>query len=49
MSRNSEYFFHNAGRVAWFMKWKIYAKLLLLAAFVGCSVLEAIWYAFHVH
>lgn len=49
MSRNSEYFFHNAGRVAWFMKWKIYAKLLLLAAFVGLSMLEGLFYVLGIH
>lgn len=44
MSRNSESFFRNAGRVAWFLKWRIYMKLLLLGLFVVLTLLEGIWY-----
>lgn len=45
MSRNSEYFFHNAGRVAWFMKWRIYAKLLFWGFVIGSSLLEGVYCA----
>lgn len=49
MSRNSEYFFRNAGRVAWMMKWKMYCKLFLWASFLSVALFEGVAYVFHIH
>lgn len=50
MSRNSEFFFQNAGRVFWFQKWAYYAKALLWIIFIGLTLLEGVAYVLqHIH